>query len=407
MLTQKMSKESSMLVAGANVKEVLIKTVKLFDTTLTGLINGSKELGLPRCDDKAVAAQLKYIDSLWKPFRLNIETVIKSDGKTMGAVAYIQANNVTLLKEMNKAVKLMEKKATASSVQLLYVQGGAVTLIVLLLSFTWFKVISPLITKLSNIADSAQCSSNRVADYSLDISSAGTTLAEGATEQAASLEETAATLEEIGSQAKANADNSNKANSNMAESKCQVGSGAEAVRNMTRAMEEINDSSSEISKIIKTIEEIAFQTNLLALNAAVEAARAGEAGKGFAVVAEEVRNLSQRASEAAKDTTTLIEGTVVRVENGSEIVDVLSRQFEVIEDGVQKVNCIVEEIARASREQAHGVEQVNSAVEQLDIVTQRNAASAEESASASNELSNQANNLQLLVRELTGIIHGK
>jgi len=234
MLTQKMSKESSMLVAGANVKEVLIKTVKLFDTTLTGLINGSKELGLPRCDDKAVAAQLKYIDSLWKPFRLNIETVIKSDGKTMGAVAYIQANNVTLLKEMNKAVKLMEKKATASSVQLLYVQGGAVTLIVLLLSFTWFKVISPLITKLSNIADSAQCSSNRVADYSLDISSAGTTLAEGATEQAASLEETAATLEEIGSQAKANADNSNKANSNMAESKCQVGSGAEAVRNMTR-----------------------------------------------------------------------------------------------------------------------------------------------------------------------------
>ena len=168
---------------------------------------------------------------------------------------------------------------------------------------------------------------------------------------------------------------------------------------MLHAMNEINESSGQISRIIKVIEEIAFQTNLLALNAAVEAARAGAQGRGFAVVAEEVRNLAQRSSKAARETTDLIERTVGRVGNGTQIANHTAKALDGIVLSVTRVSDLVDEIAAASREQALGIEQVSQGLGHIDSVTQNNAANAEESASASEELSSQAMQLkQMLTR---------
>ncbi len=236
--------------------------------------------------------------------------------------------------------------------------------------------------------------------------SASQALAEGATEQAASLEETSSALEEMASMTRQNADNADKTNESTQSTAKLIADGGRAMSDMATAMAEISDRSDKVSRIIKTIEDIAFQTNLLALNAAVEAARAGEAGKGFAVVADEVRNLSQRSAQAAKDTTDLINGTVESVRKGSEIVGDLTESFRAIEGGTTEIGRLIDAIASATNEQAQGVDQVNTAVAQMDKVTQQNAAGAEETSSASQHLADQAGNLNLMVGDLVTLVRG-
>ncbi len=267
-------------------------------------------------------------------------------------------------------------------------------------------VIRALIRVLNRVISSLGDSSSQVNAAAGQISVASQSLAEGSTEQAASLEETSSALEEMASMTRQNADNANKTNESNKQNNDLISEGSVAVGNMSTAMAEINDSAEKIHRIIKTIEDIAFQTNLLALNAAVEAARAGEAGKGFAVVADEVRNLAGRSAQAARDTTELIEGTVVRVKNGSDIASRLTTSFKEIEEGSTNVSRLITQIASATNEQAQGVDQVNTAVAQMDKVTQQNAANAEESASASEQLSAQAQALNGIVGDLMDIVQG-
>jgi methyl-accepting chemotaxis protein len=259
--------------------------------------------------------------------------------------------------------------------------------------------INRIIEGLNEGAEQVSAASNQV-------SSASQSLAEGASEQAASIEESSSSLEEMSSMTKQNADNANQADTLMTETRKVVGTANDSMGNLTESMKEISRASEETSKIIKTIDEIAFQTNLLALNAAVEAARAGEAGAGFAVVADEVRNLALRASEAAKNTANLIEGTVKKIKDGSEIVDRTNDAFQQVAASSNKVGQLVNEIASSSREQAKGIEQINLAVTEMDKVTQQNAANAEESASASEEMNAQAQQMKSMVNELVAMVRG-
>ena len=203
---------------------------------------------------------------------------------------------------------------------------------------------------------------------------------------------------------KQNADNASTADKLMKDSKLMVEKANGSMTELTQSMEDISKASDETSKIIKTIDEIAFQTNLLALNAAVEAARAGEAGAGFAVVANEVRNLAMRAAEAAKNTSVLIEGTVKKVREGSELVERTGGAFAEVSRSAAKVADLVAEIAAASSEQAQGIDQINKAVAEMDKVTQQTAANAEESASASEEMNAQAEQMKDIASGLLRII---
>ena len=234
----------------------------------------------------------------------------------------------------------------------------------------------------------------QVAAGSRNVSEASVSLSQGAAEQASSVEELSASISEISSQTASNAENADRANNLTIQARQQAAVGDADMKEMLAAMEDINTSSANISKIIKVIDEIAFQTNILALNAAVEAARAGQHGKGFAVVAEEVRNLAARSAKAAKETTELIEDSIVKVESGREIAGKTAEALMTIMSNVSEVADIVSSIAKASSEQKLALEQIDQGVLQVSQVVQANSATSEQAASASEQLNAQAARLR-------------
>jgi methyl-accepting chemotaxis protein/methyl-accepting chemotaxis protein-1 (serine sensor receptor) len=236
------------------------------------------------------------------------------------------------------------------------------------------------------------------------VASSSSVLSQGASSQAASLEETSASMEEMASMTRQNAENALQAAGLMNEVSHKVDESNQTLTAMVHAMSSIRESSTKVSKIIKTIDEIAFQTNILALNAAVEAARAGEAGMGFAVVADEVRSLAQRSAQAAKDTAVLIEESIGNSQEGERRVEQVTRSIGAITATVSTVKGLVDEVSVASQQQSQGLDQVTQAVAQMEKVTQSTTATAEESAAASEELKGQAETTLGLVASLEQLV---
>ena len=248
------------------------------------------------------------------------------------------------------------------------------------------KPFAKVIGELSDLADGNIVSAR-------EVSAASQTLATGASEQAASLEEVSATLEELVSMTKRNAEHAQLGKASAAGARAAAETGAQEMERMQAAMTAINQSSLEISKIIKTIDEIAFQTNILALNAAVEAARAGEAGAGFAVVADEVRSLAQRSAMAARETADKIAVATERSGQGVQLSSRVATELNSIVNQIREVDRLVVEVASGSHEQKVGLEQISTTITRMDQMTQANAATAEETASASAILTTKSDEL--------------
>ena len=248
--------------------------------------------------------------------------------------------------------------------------------------------------------------SEQVASAAGEVAASAQSLAQGANDQAGSLREISTSLDSMKSITRTNAENAAQVATLMAGVDSQVQASNQMLSDMVTAMSSIEAASARVSKIIKTIDEIAFQTNILALNAAVEAARAGEAGAGFAVVADEVRNLAQRAAQAARDTSVLIEESVVSAQQGSERVQKVSAAIGAFTGSVSKVRDIAQAVQDASLEQRQGIDHVAQAVDAMEQVTTRNAAAAEESAAASEELTAQAETSRGYLDELSAVVGG-
>lgn len=258
-----------------------------------------------------------------------------------------------------------------------------------------------ILDALNNTLGEIRTAAEQVSTGSTQVADGSQLLAQGATEQASSVEQLTAAVTEVAAQTKENASNANRANSLVLQVKGSAEQGNTQMKEMLEAMTAINEASANISKVIKVIDDMAFQTNILALNAAVEAARAGQHGKGFAVVAEEVRNLAARSANAAKETTSLIEGSIEKAQRGKEIANSTAKALDEIVGGVTEAVDLIAGIAVSSNEQASGISQIDIGINQVSQVVQTNSATSEESAASSEELSGQAELLKELVEQFT------
>jgi methyl-accepting chemotaxis protein len=380
------------------VSEVGVGDLKQLDTV--------KKIGKRSENDRiapSIAAMLQSIQDLIDEANLMATAAFEGNLSVRGDERKFEGGYRQIIQGMNKTMEAVSAPIEESSQVLQKVAQGDLRIEMTGEYKGEYNVIK---TSLNEAVDSfnellgeINSSAAQVLAGSSQVSDASQSLSQGAAEQASSVEELTSSIAEIAAQTKENAVNATQASEISTNTKTEAAQGNGKMDQMLQSMHEINESSTNISKIIKVIDDIAFQTNILALNAAVEAARAGQYGKGFAVVAEEVRNLAGKSAQAAKETTALIEGSIRKVEAGTQIANETSEMLGKIVKSAQSSAALVSNIATASNEQATAIAQIDQGVSQVSTVVQTNSATAEESAASSEELSGQANMLMKMVEK--------
>ena len=345
-----------------------------------------------------------------------IQSTVRNEGRepaqaiyaaqTVPALRGVQGLLKEIREQAGREVGLMKETGRSTMHRASAILSGSLLFLGLIAILIGFLTYRGLVTIMGGIGREMTEGANQVSGAANEVAASSQALAEGASEQAASVEEISASLQEVASMTRRDSENISQAARLMEDAGSVIKSADGSMQRLVSSMEEIAAASAETQKIVKTIDEIAFQTNLLALNAAVEAARAGEAGAGFAVVADEVRNLAMRAAEAAKNTSSLIDGTVGRIQGGSALVRETNDSFGVVSESINRLSTLINEIANSSGEQSRSVSQVTAGVSEIAQVTQRNAATAEESASAAEELHAQAETLKAMVVDMVRVIGG-
>ncbi len=383
------------------VVEKLLVEISVGDTTgLQGLISVGKRSE----NDKLIPSMVVMMDTIQKLVKeANIiaDSAVAGNLKARSDTSKFQGGYREIIEGFNNTLDAIEEPINEATEVLKEMADGNLDVSMIGDYQGSYKVIKDSLNhtleEFNNVLGSITDAADEVLSGSNQVSDGSQALSQGTTEQASSIEELTSSITEVAAQTKQNAVNASQANELALSAKEGAVIGNSHMKDMLKSMGEINEASSNISKIIKVIDDIAFQTNMLALNAAVEAARAGQHGKGFAVVAEEVRNLAARSTNAAKETTDLIEGSIKKAEIGTKIANNTAESLNEIVAGVSKAATLVGEIASASNEQATAIYQINKGIEQVSDVVQTNSATAEESAAASEELSGQASMLKSMV----------
>jgi methyl-accepting chemotaxis protein len=390
----------------------LVEAIRPYGTGTASLIGASGRF-LANADRAEVGSTLDNSDTSQKIRQAvasgqvfaDIVSSASSNGDVYKVVVPVPVGNTQTRWSLAVSLPMNVILADARTAMLRAIFFGLLTLIVMGATVIWLSRTIAL--PLKSIADDLRAAAGQVdqASYHMQVSSQA--LANGSQQQAASLEQTSSSLEELSTMTRQNEENTHKANALAKQAREAADKGANDIQTMNAAMDAIKTSSDDIAKIIKTIDEIAFQTNILALNAAVEAARAGEAGMGFAVVADEVRNLAQRSAQAARETTSKIEGAIQKTAQGVEISQKVATALNDIVTKARQVDELVAEVSTASGEQSRGIAQINAAVAQMGQVTSSNSTRAEESAKGAEQLSNQAGVLNQSVTELLQLLDGE
>ncbi len=387
----------------ARISAVVKLLIEISVGDTTGL-KGLRSVGKRSQNDKlmpSMIVMMETIQNLVKEANSIADSAVEGNLKARSESSKFQGGYREVLEGFNNTLDAVEEPIKEAAEVLKEMASGNLDVSMIGDYRGSYKVIKDSLNHtldaFNDVLGSITDASDEVLSGSNQVSDGSQALSQGTTEQASSIEELTSSITEVAAQTKQNAVNASQANELALSAKEGAVTGNSHMQDMLKSMEDINESSSNISKIIKVIDDIAFQTNMLALNAAVEAARAGQHGKGFAVVAEEVRNLAARSTNAAKETTDLIEGSIKKVELGTKIANNTAESLNEIVTGVTKAATLVGEIASASNEQATAIYQINKGIEQVSDVVQTNSATAEESAAASEELSGQASMLKSMV----------